>query len=202
MPRRTQEDRRLAVIGKAEMQAFMCEISSNEGSNATPESRYAYYRRCQVFRSGGQQCKAPAEKGTHICYAHAAQRALRERRVRERRAVLAEVAMRMRAKGRVEFEVADIGTDFNAIQVTIAVAAHALIDGRIDCKTAGKLLWQLQTAARLLWLYRQALQRTAPSESEQLPKLRVLSKSPKMGTAIAMNAVEKSTVTMAFEKAA
>jgi hypothetical protein len=27
-----------------------------------PAERYAYYRRCQRFRKGGQQCKAPAMK--------------------------------------------------------------------------------------------------------------------------------------------
>lgn len=55
-----------------------------------PEARYSYYRRCQIFRKGGEQCKAPAEKGSHICYAHAGQLAAAVRRERERRAVLAE----------------------------------------------------------------------------------------------------------------
>ena len=45
-----------------------------------PEARYSYYRRCQVFRKGGVQCKAPAEKGSHICYAHAGQLATAVRR--------------------------------------------------------------------------------------------------------------------------
>jgi hypothetical protein len=40
-------------------------------SSKVPEARYAYYRRCQVFRKNGGQCKAPAEKGSGICYAHA-----------------------------------------------------------------------------------------------------------------------------------
>jgi len=64
--------------------------------------------------------------------------------------VLAEVARRMRARGKPEFEVADIFMDFNAIQMTLAVMAQALIDGRIDCKTAGRLLVHLQTMSKLL----------------------------------------------------
>ncbi|MGZ6423714.1 MAG: hypothetical protein ACXWSR_22495, partial [Bdellovibrionota bacterium] len=61
-----------------------------------PEARYAYYRRCQVFRKGGEQCKAPAKKGAQICHAHAAQTAMAARRERERRAVLAEAIAEMR----------------------------------------------------------------------------------------------------------
>ena len=34
------------------------------------EERYAYYRRCQVFRKNGQQCKAPAVKGEELCHKH------------------------------------------------------------------------------------------------------------------------------------
>ncbi|MBZ5533965.1 MAG: hypothetical protein LAO20_21250 [Acidobacteriia bacterium] len=128
----------------------------NENSGATnsaPELRYAYYRRCQVFRKNGEQCKAPAEKGAHICYAHAGQHALAARRERERRAVLEEVVRRMRSRGRGEFGPADISMDFNAIQVTLAVMAEAVIDGRMDCKTAGKLAVTIQMAAKLLALY-------------------------------------------------
>jgi hypothetical protein len=66
--------------------------------------------------------------------------------------VLAEVVRRMRARGKPEFEVADIFMDFNAIQVTFGVMAQALIDGRIDCKTSGRLAVGLQTAAKLLWM--------------------------------------------------
>lgn len=118
-----------------------------------PEARYAYYRRCQEFRNNGEQCKAPAEKGSHICYAHAGQRAMALRREGERRAVLAEAVAEMRRKGRQKFEMADLLTDFKGIQVTLAVTARAVIDGRIDCKTAGRLLVQLQMASKLLWLY-------------------------------------------------
>jgi len=120
-----------------------------------PEARYAYYRRCQVFRKGGEQCKAPAEKGSHICYAHAGQLAMAVRRERERQAVLAEAVAQMRKRGRPECEMADLFMDLKGINVTIALIAQALIAGRIDCKTAGRLLVQLQTVSKLLrMLYR------------------------------------------------
>jgi hypothetical protein len=117
-----------------------------------PEARYAYYRRCQVFRKGGEQCKAPAEKGSHICYAHAGQLALALRRERERRVVLAEAVAEMRRQGKPDCEMADLFTDFKGTNVTLAVMARAIINGRIDCKTAGRLLVHLQTVSKLLWL--------------------------------------------------
>ncbi len=116
-----------------------------------PEPRYAYYRRCQVFRKNGEQCKAPAEIGAQICYAHAGQLATAVRREIERRAVLAEAVAEMRRRGRPEFEAKDLFMDFKGIQVTLAVMAQALIDGRIDCKTAGRLAVGLQMASKLLW---------------------------------------------------
>ena len=121
------------------------------------EARHAYYRRCQTVRGNGQQCKAPAEKGAQICYAHARQQAMQERRERERLAVLEEAAQRMAMRRREgwaarDFSVAEIFTNFNAIQVTLGVVMRAIIDGRIDNKTAGRLLWELQIAAKLLRL--------------------------------------------------
>jgi len=121
-------------------------------SGKTPEARYVYYRRCQVFRGNGEQCKAPAEKSAQICYAHAGQRRIALRREQERLAVLAEATTEMRRRGSSEYEMADLFMDFNGIQVTLAVMARALIDGRIDCRTAGRLAVELQTASKLLWM--------------------------------------------------
>ena len=117
-----------------------------------PEARYAYYRRCQVFRKGGKQCKAPAEKGSHICHAHAGQLATAVRRERELQAVLAEAVAQMRKSGRPECEMADLFMDFKGINVTLAVMAKELMAGQIECKTAGRLLVQLQTVSKLLWM--------------------------------------------------
>ena len=102
-----------------------------------PELRYAYYRRCQQFRRNGQQCKAPAMKGEPICYKHAEQAATESRRVRQRRELLSRPG-------------AGFG-DFKAIQRTISEVVEALLAGRIDAKTAGRLIIELQTASKLLW---------------------------------------------------
>jgi hypothetical protein len=158
------------VIEKRELLNFMQHSKTQEANRAkaaaerVPEPRYAYYRRCQVFRKGGEQCKAPAEKGSHICYAHAGQLATAVRRERERRAVLAEAVAQIRKRGRPECEMADLFMDFKGINVTLAVMTKALIDGRIDCKTAGRLVVQLQTVSKLLRLYHRGhrgTQRTA-----------------------------------------
>ena len=121
-------------------------------SGMTPEARYSYYRRCQVFRRNGEQCKAPAEKAEAICHAHAAQQAMAFRQDLERQIVLAEAVAEMRRQGRPECEMADLLTDFKGIQATLAVVSRALITGRIDCKTAGRLLVHLQTMSKLLWM--------------------------------------------------
>jgi hypothetical protein len=115
------------------------------------QARYGYYRRCQVLRHNGEQCKAPAEKGSHICYAHAGQQAMAFRRDLERRVVLAEAVAEMRRQGQTECELENLLMDFKGIQVTLAVMARAVINGRVDCKTAGRLLVHLQTMSKLLW---------------------------------------------------
>ena len=122
-------------------------------SRTSLEARYSYYRRCQMFRRNGDQCRAPAEKGEAICHAHAAQQAMAFRRDLERRIVLAEAVAQMRRQGKPEFEMGDLFTDFNGIQVTLAMVSRAVIHGRIDCKTAGRLLVHLQMASKLLRLY-------------------------------------------------
>ncbi|HEY2236615.1 MAG TPA: hypothetical protein VGK01_24305 [Candidatus Angelobacter sp.] len=126
------------------------------------EERYAYYRRCQVFCKSGEQCKAPAEKGSEICHAHAGQLAMAVRRERERRAVLEEAVAQMRRRGRPECEMADLFMDFKGINMTLAVMAQAVIAGRIDCKTAGRLVVQLQTVSKVLRMIYRKENRVSP----------------------------------------
>jgi hypothetical protein len=123
-----------------------------EAQIKTLEAHYAYYRRCQLIRKCGEQCKAPAEKGASVCYAHGRQHEMTQRRMMEKQAVLEAAALEMRRKSRRECGIADLFLSFDGIQVTIAAVAQALIEDRIDCKTAGKLLWQLQAMAKLLRL--------------------------------------------------
>jgi hypothetical protein len=54
-------------------------------------------------------------------------------------------------KGHTECELENLLMDFKGIQVTLAVMARAVINGRVDCKTAGRLLVHLQTMSKLLW---------------------------------------------------
>jgi len=135
-------------------------IRAKAAEERIPEARYDYYRRCQVFRRNGEQCKAPAEKGSYICHAHAGQLAWAVRRERERRALLSEAVAEMRRRGNAEYEAKDLFMDFTGIQVTLAKMMQALIDGRVDCKTAGRLVVQLQTASKLLWMAEKAKARS------------------------------------------
>jgi hypothetical protein len=149
----------------------MAGINTARDLKKAPEARYAYYRRCQMFRKGGEQCKAPAEKGSEICYAHAGQQAMALRRERERQAVLAEAVAEMRRRGRPEFEMRDLFMDFTGIQVTLEMTARALIDGRIDCKTAGRMMVQLQTVSKLLWMIRKSKSTTEARRHGEKPGL-------------------------------
>ncbi|MGZ4842123.1 MAG: hypothetical protein ACXV5J_10275 [Candidatus Angelobacter sp.] len=88
--------------------------------------------------------------------------AMAARRERERRAVLAEAVAEMRKRGNPEFEAKDLFVDFKGIQVTLAVMAQALIDGRINCKTAGRLVVELQTFSKLQWMVHRTKTKTLP----------------------------------------
>ncbi|MGZ4876167.1 MAG: hypothetical protein ACXV5R_13420, partial [Candidatus Angelobacter sp.] len=135
-----------------------------------PEARYTYYRRCQLFRRNGDQCKAPAAKGEAICHAHAAQQAMAFRWDLERQIVLAKAVAEMRRRGKPECEMADLFTDFKGIQLTLAEVSRALIHGRIDCKTAGRLLVHLQTMSKLLWMVHRK-GREGRKENQGLPQV-------------------------------
>ena len=77
-------------------------------------------------------------------------------------------------RGKPECEMEDLFMDFKGIQVTLAVMARAVITGRIDCKTAGQLVVQLQTISKLLWTLHK--NKTVPqintdhSDWKELPK--------------------------------
>jgi hypothetical protein len=91
------------------------------------EERYGYYRRCQRFRKNGQQCKAPAVKGTDVCYKHQEQADV-ERRRREQLTLPPLV-------------------DLKTIQASLHEVAQALLNDRIDEDYAGELLYRLEKAS-------------------------------------------------------
>lgn len=98
------------------------------------EDRYAYYRRCRVVRRNGEQCKAPAMKGTHICYKHRQHAEMEERWRRQREKLLSRPGLGF--------------GDLCSIQRTISAAAQAMVDDSIDLKVAGRLMVELQTAIK------------------------------------------------------
>src|SRR5216684_893901 len=106
------------------------------GSVPKLEDRYAYYRRCQVARKGGQ-CKAPAMKGRQVCYKHAEQQEPAARCERERLAVLHE------ASARTGIHVNRVLRDPRARQKMFGVLAQAILDGSIGEDAAGALLHEL-----------------------------------------------------------
>jgi hypothetical protein len=101
-----------------------------QGRVEAPEERYAYYRRCQVFRKDGQQCKAPAMKGQEVCHKHEAQADMERRRAAMREQLALPPLV-----------------DFKSVQTGIREVGRAIIDGRIDEDYAGELLHRLQNAA-------------------------------------------------------
>lgn len=96
----------------------------------TPEARYAYYRRCQQFRRNGRQCKAPALKGEDLCYMHDVQARTERRREEFRRSL----------------GLPEPWGPGPAMQRAIREVARALLDGRIDESTAGRLLFEMRKA--------------------------------------------------------
>ncbi len=72
-------------------------------------------------------------KETDICRQHAEQREMRQRREWQRAAL----------------GLPDFHRDFRTLPGAITLVAQALIDGRIDHQTAGRLLLEIQTASQL-----------------------------------------------------
>jgi hypothetical protein len=91
------------------------------------EERHGYYRRCQRFRRNGQQCKAPALKGSDRCYKHQEQADIEQRRQKQ-------------------FTLLPL-VDLKTVQREIRNVAQALLNDRIDEDYAGELLQELERAS-------------------------------------------------------
>ena len=94
------------------------------------EERYAYYRRCLTFRRNGEQCKAPAMKGDSLCYKHAQEADLEQRR-QTMRQMFALPPLR----------------DLKTVQRSLSEVAKAIIEDRIDEEYAAELLQELERAS-------------------------------------------------------
>ena len=97
------------------------------------EERYGYYRRCQTFRRNGEQCKAPAIKGDSLCYKHAQEADLEQRRQ----------TMRQR------FALPPL-RDLKTVQACLGDLNRAVIEDRIDEEYAAELLQELERASIVL----------------------------------------------------
>ena len=91
--------------------------------------------RCEHLKVNGTQCGSPALKRNHFCYFH--------KRWHETRIVLN--ANRAR-RGRAALDL-PVLEDANSIQVSLMQVMRLILSGQIDPKTAGLLLYALQTAS-------------------------------------------------------
>ncbi|MGB6679335.1 MAG: hypothetical protein WBE44_21740 [Terriglobales bacterium] len=91
--------------------------------------------RCEHVKINGTQCGSPALKRNHFCYFH--------KRWQETRIVLN--ANRAR-RGRAALDL-PVLEDANAIQVSLMQIMRLILSGQMDTKTAGLLLYALQTAS-------------------------------------------------------
>jgi hypothetical protein len=91
--------------------------------------------RCEHLKINGTQCGSPALRRNHFCYFH--------KRWQETRIVLnANRARRSRAV--LELPVLE---DADSIQVSLMQVMRLILTGQMDTKTAGLLLYALQTAS-------------------------------------------------------
>jgi hypothetical protein len=91
--------------------------------------------RCEHLKINGTQCESPALKRNHYCYFH--------KRWQDARIVLN--ANRAR-RGRPALDL-PVLEDANSIQVSLMQIMRLILSGQIDPKTAGLLLYALQTAS-------------------------------------------------------
>jgi hypothetical protein len=91
--------------------------------------------RCQHLKVNGTQCGSPALRRNHFCYFH--------KRWQETRIVLN--ANRAR-RGRAALDL-PVLEDANSIQVSLMQVMRLILSGQVDPKTAGLLLYALQTAS-------------------------------------------------------
>ena len=89
--------------------------------------------RCQHIKMNGTQCGSPALRWRRLCFFH-------ERIRRER----AKIAKDMSAQRRFDLPLLE---DANSVQVALMKTIQMLGSGRMDHKTAGLMLYALQTAS-------------------------------------------------------
>ena len=92
-------------------------------------------RRCQHIKVNGLQCGSPALKRSRFCFFH--------KRWHEQRIVINSARAR-KARAALDLPVLE---DANSIQVALMQVMRLMLGGHLDLKTAGMLLYGLQTAS-------------------------------------------------------
>jgi len=96
--------------------------------------------RCQHIKVNGTQCGSPALRRNRFCYFHKCHHEERIALAADR----AKSAGRSRRRAAIDLPVLE---DANSIQISLMQIMRLIIAGNIDCKTAGLLLYALQTAS-------------------------------------------------------
>jgi hypothetical protein len=92
-------------------------------------------RRCQHIKVNGVQCGSPALKRNRFCFFH--------KRWHEQRIVINSAKAR-KCRPSLDLPVLE---DANSIQMSLMQVMRLLLAGQLDLKTAGMLLYGLQTAS-------------------------------------------------------
>ena len=100
----------------------------------------SYPNRCQHIKVNGTQCGSPALRRNRLCYFH-------KRHHDERIRLNGDRQKNARARRRSIAIDLPVFEDANSVQVTLMQITRLLIAGDIDTKTAGLILYALQTAS-------------------------------------------------------
>lgn len=104
----------------------------------------SYPNRCQHIKVNGTQCGSPALRRNRFCYFH-------KRHHDEQIVINLDRAKNDRAKdARRRYKIAielPVLEDANSIQISLMQIMRLIVSGQLDTKTAGLLLYALQTAS-------------------------------------------------------
>jgi hypothetical protein len=104
----------------------------------------SYPNRCQHIKINGTQCESPALRRNRFCYFHKRHHDERIELNTDRNRSDRQKTARARRRVAIDLPVFE---DANSIQVSLMQITRLLITGDIDAKTAGLILYALQTAS-------------------------------------------------------
>ena len=108
----------------------------------------SYPNRCQHIKINGTQCGSPALRRNRLCYFHKRHHDERIELNSDRQKNDRQKAARSRRRVAIDLPVLE---DANSIQISLMHITRLLIAGDIDAKTAGLVLYALQTASSNLY---------------------------------------------------